>query len=207
MSIPLRRVTFAAAGLLASVALLVGAASAGAHVTVSSANAVQGGYAVLTFRVPTESATASTTKLSVNIPTEHPIASVSIQPHPGWSFTVRQTKLSPPINTDDGPVTQAVSQIDWTADSTSTSIHPGEFDQFNVSAGRRRICPTRPAPAEVTGVATRDTHLRHLTRQAIGTAGSGVDSSEALAAQLAALTQSLDTGLSLGPRLRVLDPT
>ena len=119
-----------------AVGLLALAAPASPHVTVNSPGATQGGYAVITFRVPTESDTASTTGLKVQLPTETPFASVSVQPHPGWSFTTKTTKLASPIKTDDGDeISQAVSEIDWTADSAATAIKPGEFDQFNVSAG------------------------------------------------------------------------
>ena len=106
----------------AAVALLAAAGPSSAHVTVHSTDAVQGGYSVLTFRVPTESATASTVKLQVQFPTATPIASVLVQPHPGWSFETDSTG-------------SAVSQIVWTADSAATAIKPGEFDQFDVSAG------------------------------------------------------------------------
>lgn len=116
---------------------LVGLAGpASAHVTVNSPGATQGGYTVLTFRVPTESATASTTKLQVQFPTDTPIASILVQPHPGWSFQAITTKLPTPITTDDGDaITEAVTEIDWTADSADDAIKPGEFDQFLVSAG------------------------------------------------------------------------
>ncbi|MEO6885562.1 MAG: YcnI family protein [Jatrophihabitantaceae bacterium] len=126
-----------AIGTIVLGAALVGfAGPASAHVTVNSPGATQGGYAVLTFRVPTESATASTTKLQVQFPTEAPISSVLVQPHPGWSFKTITSKLATPITTDDGDsITEAVSEIDWTADSAADAIKPGEFDQFLVSAG------------------------------------------------------------------------
>jgi uncharacterized protein len=119
-----------------AVGLLALAAPASAHVTVSSPGATQGGYAVLTFRVPTESDTASTTALKVQLPTGTPFASVLVQPHPGWTFATKTTKLASPLETDDGDaISQAVSEIDWKADSAATAIKPGEFDQFQVSAG------------------------------------------------------------------------
>ena len=109
---------------------------ASAHVTVNSPGATQGGYAVLTFRVPTESATASTTKLQVRFPTDTPIASVLVQPHPGWTFKAVTAKLDKPITTDDGDsITEAVAEIDWTANSAADAIKPGEFGQFLGSAG------------------------------------------------------------------------
>lgn len=123
--------TVAAAGLL----LLAGAGAASAHVTVSPTTAAPGSYATLTFQVPTESDTASTTRLAVYFPTDTPLASVSVQPHPGWHFQVSTTKLATPITSDDGQVSEAVSRILWTADSPKTAIAPGEFDTFSVAAG------------------------------------------------------------------------
>lgn len=123
----------AAAVVAAWLALAV---PADAHVTVSSPDARQGGEAVLTFQVPTENDTASTTAFKLQLPTETPFASVLVRPHPGWSFTTKTARLAHPITTDDGDqVAQAVSEIDWTADSAATVIKPGEFDEFVVSAG------------------------------------------------------------------------
>ena len=46
-----------------------------------------------------------------------------------------KAKLATPIKTDDGEVTEAVSSITWTAVSAASAIKPGEFDEFDVSAG------------------------------------------------------------------------
>jgi uncharacterized protein YcnI len=121
-----------AAGLVGALAL-PGAASA--HVTVSAGgDAVQGGYTRVAFRVPTESDTASTTKVDVYLPEDQPIASVSTMPVPGWTVAVQTKKLSTPIKTDDGEITQAVSQITWTA-AANAATKPGEFQEFPVSLG------------------------------------------------------------------------
>lgn len=109
--------------LIAVAGVLVGAVPAWAHVTVSSTDATQGGYAVLTFRVPNEEAGASTTNLVVHFPDATPIRSVLVQPHAGW--TAKR------VTTPGG----AVTEIDWTADSPASGIAPGEFDEFRVSAG------------------------------------------------------------------------
>jgi uncharacterized protein YcnI len=106
-----------------------------AHVTVNPNSATQGGFTKLTFRVPTESDNASTTKLAVTLPASQPLGFVSVKPHAGWSFTVTKGKLSEPITTDDGQVTEYVSSITWTADSAASAIKPGEFDEFDISAG------------------------------------------------------------------------
>jgi uncharacterized protein len=128
--------TLVLASAASAAALLAAAGPASAHVTVHSTDAVQGGYSELTFRVPTESDTASTVKLQVQFPTATPIASVLVRPHPGWSFKTVTGKLATPVKTEDGDtLTSAVSQIVWTADSAASAIKPGEFDQFDVSAG------------------------------------------------------------------------
>lgn len=130
-----RPLTVLAALAVSGAASILLAQAAQAHVTVNSTDAVRGGYTVLTFRVPNETDGASTTKLTVALPTDHPIASISVQPHPGWSFTTRTTTLDPPVTTDDGKVTEAISRITWTADSAASAIKPGEFDEFKISAG------------------------------------------------------------------------
>jgi len=116
---------------LALGALLALAGPASAHVTVSSTDAVPGGYAVVTLRVPNESDTASTTKVVVELP---PLGSVSVQPTPGWSVTTKTAKLATPIKTDDGEQTESISQITWTASATA-AIKSGEFQQFSVELG------------------------------------------------------------------------
>jgi uncharacterized protein len=121
---------------LAGAALLALAAPAAAHVTVHSSDAVQGGEAELTFRVPTESATASTTKLAVQLPTATPFASVLVKPMTGWAWSTHSVKLPKPITDDDGDqVSEAVSEVDWSADSAADAIKPGEYDDFSLSVG------------------------------------------------------------------------
>ncbi len=125
--------TLAGTGAIAAGLLLAGPASA--HVTVGGTGATQGGFGVLTFRVPTESATASTTRVQVSFPAATPLAYVSTQPVPGWTVKVHTTKLTTPLQTGDGTVDTYVDSLTWTADSPASAIHPGEFQQFNVSAG------------------------------------------------------------------------
>lgn len=129
------RIALTATATTALIAL-TGMGAASAHVTVNPNTATAGGYAKLSFRVPTESDTATTTELQVFFPTDHPLASVSVQPHAGWSYTVKDAKLATPLTDDDGnQISQAVSEIDWKADSPASAIKPGEFDEFNISAG------------------------------------------------------------------------
>lgn len=109
-------------------------AAASAHVTVNPGTATQGGYTKVTFRVPNERDDASTTKVEIAIPTDKPIASVSLKPVQGWTAVAENTKLATPIKTDDGEITDAVSKITWTA-SPDAVIKPHQFQEFDVSLG------------------------------------------------------------------------
>ncbi|MEV6848153.1 YcnI family protein [Actinoplanes sp. NPDC051411] len=128
----LGRIGVVTAGAAALVLAIAGPASA--HVTVNPNTAAQGAYTKVSFRVPTESDTASTTKLQVNLPTDTPIASVSTKPVVGWTVATVKSKLATPIKSDDGDITEAVTQITWTA-SKGAEIKPGEFQEFDVSLG------------------------------------------------------------------------
>ena len=114
------RVLLAAAAGAGALLLSVGPASA--HVTVNPDEAPVGGYTKLTFRVPTESDTASTTKLQVYFPADSGLTSVAVKPHPGWTAKVAKQG-------------DTVSAITWTPDAKADAIKPGEFDEFDVSAG------------------------------------------------------------------------
>jgi hypothetical protein len=47
--------------------------------------------------------------------------------------------LSTPLQTDDGPVSQVVGDITWTA--TAGGIAPGQYENFSVAAGRAPVTP------------------------------------------------------------------
>jgi len=115
----------------AALGVVVTALPAAAHVTVNPNAAAQGGYTKVSFRVPNERDNAGTTKLEINLPLDHPLASVSVKPMPGWTAQVDKTKLATPIKSDDGDVTEAVSKITW----SGGTIAPGQFQEFDVSLG------------------------------------------------------------------------
>ncbi|MBV2152694.1 YcnI family protein [Kitasatospora sp. SUK 42] len=131
-SLPARRIAAVALTAAASVVALAGPAFA--HVTVNPGSAAQGGYTAVDFRVPNESDTASTVKLEVNLPLDHPLASVRTLPLPGWTAAVEKSKLDKPLKVHGSDVTEAVSKITWTADA-GTKIAPGQFQEFRVSLG------------------------------------------------------------------------
>ena len=116
---------------LAGSVVLLAAVPAFAHVTVTPGSAEKGSYSTVSFKVPNEEDKASTVKLEVTLPADHPIASVSLQPVPGWTAQVTTAKLTTPLKTDDGTVDQAVTKITW----TGGKIAPGQFQQFPVSLG------------------------------------------------------------------------
>ncbi|RKT16618.1 uncharacterized protein YcnI [Streptomyces sp. 1114.5] len=131
-SLPTRRLAAVALTAAASVVALAGPAFA--HVTVNPGAAPQGGYTAVDFRVPNESDTASTVKLEVNLPLDHPLASVRTLPMPGWTAAIEKSKLDKPIKVHGSDVNEAVSKITWTADA-GTKIAPGQFQEFRVSLG------------------------------------------------------------------------
>ncbi|MFD7577904.1 YcnI family protein [Kitasatospora sp. NPDC059817] len=131
-SLPTRRLAAVALTAAASVVALAGPAFA--HVTVNPGAAAQGGYTAVDFRVPNESDAAGTVKLEVNLPLDHPLASVRTLPLPGWTAAVEKAKLDKPIKVHGSDVNEAVSKITWTADA-GTKIAPGQFQEFRVSIG------------------------------------------------------------------------
>ncbi|MGH8961399.1 MAG: YcnI family protein [Jatrophihabitantaceae bacterium] len=127
--------TLAVVAATAGAAMLALAGPASAHVTVSAPGATRGGSdQEITFRVPVEK-NVDTVGLAVALPTDTPIASVLVDPIYGWTQTVKTTKLATPIKTDDGDITEAVSEIDWKA-QPGHGLKPGEFGAFTIIAGQ-----------------------------------------------------------------------
>jgi uncharacterized protein YcnI len=134
---PRRRTTVRAVGAATAATALVVATAlpAFAHVTVSSPDASPGGFGKLVLRVPSESATASTTKVSVDLPKTSPFASVAAEPVPGWSVIMTKRQLPRPVKDDDGfNITEAVGTVTWTAEP-GKGLPPGEFEEFDLSVG------------------------------------------------------------------------
>ncbi|MFD4458303.1 YcnI family protein [Nocardia sp. NPDC058480] len=105
---------------LAAGLVLAACGSAAAHVTVDAPGAAQGKYTVATFKVPTESETASTTALRVTVPN---LKSVRTEPMPGWTSKVERN--------DKG---EAVA-VAWSADPGNPGVGPGQFQRFVLSLG------------------------------------------------------------------------
>ncbi|MFF8031325.1 MULTISPECIES: YcnI family protein [unclassified Streptomyces] len=124
----------AAAGAVAGAAVLAVSTPCFAHVTVQpEGEAAKGGYAVVGFKVPNERDNASTTKVEITFPTDHPLASVMPQPVEGWDIEVSKSKLDKPLEMHGEKIDEAVSKVTWTADGEG--IEPGFFQKFPVSVG------------------------------------------------------------------------
>jgi uncharacterized protein len=83
--------------------------------------------------VPNEKADATTTKVVVQFPADHPIAEAMVEAVPGWTAEATQAKVATPIQTDNGPVSSAVKEVTWTA--TGKGIEAEHFQEFRVSVG------------------------------------------------------------------------
>ncbi|MGW2030884.1 MULTISPECIES: YcnI family copper-binding membrane protein [Streptomyces] len=124
----------AAAAAVAGTAVLTLSAPAFAHVSVQpEGTAAKGGYAVVDFKVPNERDNASTTKVEVNFPADHPIASVMPEAIPGWKIDITKSKLAKPLTMHGEKIDEAVTKVTWTSDGKG--IEPGYFQKFPLSLG------------------------------------------------------------------------
>ncbi len=115
--------------VLSGAVLGVWATAASAHVHIVPDSAPSGGDATAVFTVPNEESSANTVELQIQFPTDHPIGTVTVAPVPGWTINVTKTKLSKPVHTDDGDITDVVSEVTW----TGGTIAPNQFQEFPVS--------------------------------------------------------------------------
>jgi uncharacterized protein YcnI len=70
-------------------------------------------------------------KLEIAMPEGVVLPFVLAEPVPGWDVSVQTAPLETPIETDDGTVTEAVSQVTF----EGGEIKPGEFQLFNLEVG------------------------------------------------------------------------
>ncbi|WP_111768157.1 YcnI family protein [Nakamurella deserti] len=129
-----RRIRRATTVLVAGgAALLLGAGTALAHVTVTPESVVAGGYTTIGFRVPNESDTANTTKVEIQLPADTPFGFVSAQQIPGWTIDVIETALPAPVTVGNFTLDEAVTGVTFTADGAG--LPPHEFTVFNLLVG------------------------------------------------------------------------
>ena len=120
--------------LVALALAVIPVTAASAHVRVVPEQTTAGGWTVLTFRVPNESETAATSQVTVDLPTDTPLLSVSTKPLPGWTATVETAPLPEPVDFYGTELTEAPSRVVWTA-QPGAEIADGQFQEFEVSAG------------------------------------------------------------------------
>jgi periplasmic copper chaperone A len=120
-----------AALLAALVVALCVPAVASAHVSVHPNTVPAGAFATLNVRVPGEEENAYAWKVAVQMPPG--FIDAATENVPGWSVETKTTKLAKPIETDDGPIDEEVSEIIWTGDKKEGKLPDGTFVQFPLS--------------------------------------------------------------------------
>lgn len=115
-----------ATAAVAATAVMISAVPASAHVTALPGEVTAGSFATVTFRVPNESDTAATSKLVLDMPQNNTFAFTFVQPHPEWTHKVQRSSAE---------VGVGVQSVTWKADSRSSRIAPGDFDEFKILTG------------------------------------------------------------------------
>lgn len=122
-----------ALGLLVLGTLVVPPA-AEAHITLNPRTAPAGGeFIEFLVRVPNESDTASTTRVSTKLP--HGFPAVFYDAVPGWRVSLKNQKLTKPLKTEEGTLDSEVAQITWTGQGGQGRIPSGQFRDFPISVG------------------------------------------------------------------------
>lgn len=110
---------------------LLAPAAADAHISLHPNTVPAGAFATLDVRVPGEQEGAHVTKVDVLFPAG--FTSVAYENVPGWSARVLNKKVSPPIQTDEGPVSEEISQIVWGWTGPLGMVNNNQFVQFPLS--------------------------------------------------------------------------
>src|SRR6201996_7621568 len=106
-------------------------AVASAHISVHPNTVPAGAFATLNVRVPGEEEGAYAWKVAVQMPPG--FIDADTENVPGWSVETKTKKLAKPIETDDGPIDEEVSEIIWTGDKKEGKLENGTFAQFPLS--------------------------------------------------------------------------
>jgi uncharacterized protein YcnI len=109
--------------------------AASAHVSVTPYTAAVGSYALVTFKVPNESGSATTDKIEIDLPDDTAFASVSYVPVAGWAAELVTTTLSKPIKVAGNELKEAVTKVIFTA-GAGNGIRDGQLQLFQLSLGQ-----------------------------------------------------------------------
>jgi uncharacterized protein len=103
-----------------------------AHISLHPNTIPAGAFVTLNVRVPGEQEHAYAYKIDMQVPPG--FTEIDTQNVPGWSVKEVVTKPATPIQTDEGPIDEEVSQVIWTGDrSTLGRLENGAFIQFPLS--------------------------------------------------------------------------
>jgi uncharacterized protein YcnI len=125
---PRSRAAALVAGLSAG---LLAPAQADAHISLHPNTVPAGAFATVDVRVPGEQEGAHVTRVDVLAPPGFTSAETAVVP--GWRAQVIRQHVSPPIQTDAGPVSEDVSQILWTWTGPAGEVGDNEFIEFPLS--------------------------------------------------------------------------
>ena len=125
----------AAAARLLAIAVcggLLAPAAAQAHISLHPNTIPAGAFATLDVRMPGEQEGAYAYKLDMLVPPG--FTEIDTENVPGWSVREVMKKLTTPIQTDEGPIDEEVSEIVWTCDRSRLGrLEDGQFIQFPLS--------------------------------------------------------------------------
>jgi periplasmic copper chaperone A len=120
------------AALLVMATTLAAPAAAQAHISLHPNTIPAGAFVTLNVRVPGEQEGAYAYKIDMLVPPG--FTQIDTQNVPGWSVKEIVVKPATPIQTDEGPVDEEVSQIVWTGDRSKLGrLENGSFIQFPLS--------------------------------------------------------------------------
>lgn len=131
-----RSMKVAAVGAATAALMALGLGPASAHVSVAPDGTSEGGYSQLTFKVPSESKTATTSKITVDLPTATPFTSVRVKPVPGWTAEIVRGALPQPVTVEGATITEAALSVTWTANRVEDQLSNDQYQVFSLSVGR-----------------------------------------------------------------------
>ena len=118
---------------IAAVSLLTLAANTFAHVVLDQPAALAGTSYRAVFRVGHGCAGSPTTAIRVLIPAG--FKGAKPMPKPGWVLSIRREKLAQPYEAHGRLVTEAATQITWTAASRNDWLPNDWYDEFVLRGG------------------------------------------------------------------------
>jgi uncharacterized protein len=129
---------------VALVAIVAFPAIATAHISVHPNTVPAGAFATLDLRVPGEEENAFAYKVAMQVPSG--FISIDTENVPGWRVETKTKRLSKPIETDDGPIDEEVSEVIWTGDKKEGKLPDGSFVQFPLSVAIPEEYEGKPLP-------------------------------------------------------------